>query len=533
MYTKIKILFILICALSLEVHSQVIEISGPLNENTTWDIDTVKIIGDLLIEENINLKVSAGTYIELQGYYRIEVQGFIKALGNISDSIVFTINDTTDFHNDTLLTGGWAGIYFGNSTPTTDSSIFEYCSFQFAKNADEYGGDLNGGAIYAKDYNTIIITNSLFKNNKVFSLEDNRTGCYGGAVYCENVKNILIENCWFEQNSSSYFGGAIHIDKDCSHVLISDNYFKNNTAFHVYFGFAGGGGAAISASDAINFSPEIRNNYCFKNISVNGIIYTSNRNALIYNNVIYNNKGSGIMDGHELSSSRIFNNTIANNLYSGGVIELYSKAKVYNNICWGNENINDENNDIHITILNTSVPELFYNCVQYGNGGDSAIYENPIFVNPSLGVGQEFYDENADWSLLDLSPCINRGTPDTTDLFIPLNDILGNPRIYDKSIDMGAIENQDDTSNIIIQNNTRNNFRLYPNPGSDYFILDNFNFSSNFYIKIYDIYGKEILYRKLSSANNFINTTELSNGLYFYQIMKNNTIERSGKWIKK
>ncbi|MDP2724638.1 MAG: T9SS type A sorting domain-containing protein, partial [Bacteroidales bacterium] len=49
---------------------------------------------------------------------------------------------------------------------------------------------------------------------------------------------------------------------------------------------------------------------------------------------------------------------------------------------------------------------------------------------------------NSDWSLLDNSPCINTGTPDTTWLNLPPLDLAGNPRIYGGRIDMGAYENQ-------------------------------------------------------------------------------------------
>ncbi len=120
-----------------------------------------------------------------------------------------------------------------------------------------------------------------------------------------------------------------------------------------------------------------------------GVIYTSNVNGLIYNNVICNNYGCGIFDGHQLSTTRIFNNTIVNNDTPDGAISIGSKAQIYNNICWGNAWSLTPNHDfdqIYIYMA-TQGRKLFNNCVQFGDGGAGSINSIPEFVHISNGVG--------------------------------------------------------------------------------------------------------------------------------------------------
>ena len=152
-------------------------------------------------------------------------------------------------------------------------------------------------------------------------------------------------------------------------MLISNNNFLENT---------GNLGAAIHSSDLV-YGHTVANNYCFNNHgSSNGVIYTSNPYGFIYNNIICNNDASGIFDGHQLSTTKIFGNTVVNNYTTIGGIIINSRADVYNNICWGNDNEYASKPD-QIYVSDLSYPNLEYNCVQIGNGGEFSIYEYPEF----------------------------------------------------------------------------------------------------------------------------------------------------------
>jgi len=64
---KIAYLLFFFLLISLSSKSQTIEVSGSISANTNWDADTVKIIGNVTVEQDVLLTVSPGVYIEAQG----------------------------------------------------------------------------------------------------------------------------------------------------------------------------------------------------------------------------------------------------------------------------------------------------------------------------------------------------------------------------------------------------------------------------------------------------------------------------------
>lgn len=519
--------------------SQTIEVAGSITENTNWNVDTVKIVGDVTIENDVLLTISSGVYVESQGYFRLIINGKINALGLPNDSITFTVNDTTGFWSDTTsIAGGWHGIYIIGEDGSTDSSVFKYCILQYGKNYDEYGGDINGGALYVYKHAFLHINHCSFTSNMVICYTTGVDGPYGGAIYCENVDEILIDSSSFIKNRSFNFSGAIRIDKNCYKTIITNNTFINNVGYYWRYSYSwaisGGGGAAISTSDLV-YSPEISNNYCFNNKGLNGIIYTSNLHSKIFNNVICNNWGPGIADGHQLSTSKTFNNTIINNWSHYGGILLWSKAEVYNNICWGNEDLTGIHYDqIYIDDAN---PTLKYNCVQYGDGGIGAVYNYPEFVDPTEGVGLEYDGASADWNLENWSPCINSGTPDTAYLSIPEYDIVGNTRIFGNRIEMGAYENQE----IVLFSNeselVKENISVFPNPATSKAILriNTQNIRENHTVLIIDALGKVVLRTNIPTPLSSlpINVSGWQSGLYIIVVSSSTEVLSRTKLIVK
>jgi hypothetical protein len=517
--------------------SQTIYISGTINSDTTWNADTIKIIGDVTVDTGIVLSILPGTYIEAQGYYRIDVHGSILAVGEPSDSIWFTVNDTTDFWQDTTsLAGGWGGINISRDFNAPDTSRFEYCAIQYGKKYDDYAGITKGGAVFVKEYGGLIIKSCTFSNNMVICYVCGIDGAYGGSIYCFKTAYVFIDSCRFFKNRSFDHGGAIHIGNACVSTTISNNLFTNNIAY--WFEYIGGGwtiiggtGAAISLSSNGLYTSIISNNQCFNNKSLGASIYTSTKNALVYNNVICNNWGPGIMDGSQLSHVRYFNNTIVNNQSKNGGIHLISNAHVYNNIVWNNVNYPGQVID-QIYIDQGQHPDLFYNCVQYGDGGDGAVFEYPEFVDPSSGIGLGYDGLLADWSLLDESPCINTGTHDTTGLKIPEFDVLGNPRIYGNRIEIGAFENQFVWTFIDKNPSYHQLCTIYPNPGSDYCISIVGAQHPLASVAFYDVGGKQVLHQTLFQSQTRINTTSLQTGTHIYRFYAKGQLIGSGKWIK-
>ena len=157
--------------------------------------------------------------------------------------------------------------------------------------------------------------------------------------------------------------------------------------------------------------------------------------------------------------------------------------------------------------------------------------EPPQFVNPTAGAGLDYDGLAADWTLLETSPCINAGTPDTTGLYIPDTDIAGNPRIFGGRIDMGAYENQ--TVWVKVNNAPlADKIKVYPNPGNDRIFINFSPQSETVYFDMTDISGNVLIHITLNENVSVVYPYKLAQGIYFYRIYTDNKIIQKGKWVK-
>ncbi|MEI6062456.1 MAG: T9SS type A sorting domain-containing protein, partial [Bacteroidota bacterium] len=497
----------------------------------------VKITGDISVLQGITLSIDTGTYTDSQGYYRINIAGSIRAIGTVTDTIAFTVYDTSGFwENQYAVAGGWGGFNISNSTLSADTSVFEYCKIQYGKKYGLVSEAIAGGAIKVSKYGALIIRNSRLLCNMVINHEYismNGPVSRGGAIYCDSVNSVSVVHSTFERNRSYDGGGAIYIGKKC-HPFISGNTFMYNKAWNskLVSGVivSWGSGAAIETYDTDGLGPTISGNYCFNNYTLQGIINSGCLEGIISNNLICNNVGVGIAAEYYFSMVRIFNNTIVNNDSHEGGIYFYCFPRIYNNIIWGNISYPGEITD-QIQRLQ-GYPVLFNNCLQYGNGGSNSINSYPEFAHPSVGFGIGYNGAEADWSLKDNSPCINSGSTDTTGLFIPEYDIIGNPRIYGVRIEMGCYENQSVLTSIEDEPVVEIDPNIYPNPGTNYLIMESPVSAAIF--ELSTLTGQVMLSVHLDAGSNRVNTASLAPGIYFYKIISlDNQMVETGKWIKK
>jgi len=110
---------LLICTVTLLLilfyltgNAQTIEVSDDINNDTTWNADTVKVMYNITVNAARTLTINPGTYIEFQGHYKLEVQGCLLAIGTKDSNIIFTVNDTTLLYDLDTTAGGWNGIDF-------------------------------------------------------------------------------------------------------------------------------------------------------------------------------------------------------------------------------------------------------------------------------------------------------------------------------------------------------------------------------------------------------------------------------------
>ena len=330
MKTRI-LLLLLLCTCFAK--AQNIEVSGL--QSGVWEADTVFVTGDVVVANALN--IVAGTTVVFDGFYSIRVKenAILQALGTRTDSICFTVTDTTYFHVFNSGRGGWNGIRLEKAGP----SKFDYCRFQYGKAAlddDKDGGALriyncqeveinhstlfcnfsrqHGGALNA-EHSNVMMHDCNVSHNLNFSGDDAAYYMYGGGlrfINCEveltgtNFRHntgmnaiggalsldscaVNIDRCKFEHNYGINGGGLYLIrcyDRPCS---ITNSLFAHNTSGHF------GGGLAISDSSPLISNLTVANNHSI-GVNCGGIFFYQHSSPAVWNCIVYGNTNEGLLE---------------------------------------------------------------------------------------------------------------------------------------------------------------------------------------------------------------------------------------------
>ena len=395
------------------------------------------------------------------------------------------------------------------------------------------------------------------------------------GTYIENInyngKNITVGSLFLTTQDTSYISQTIIDGNQNGSVVIFMNE-EDSTAvligFKVINGIGcgswswwGGGGITINSASPIIQNCEISNNSCqyrgggfaiwnnsnpiIKNCKISNntdwAIYINRSDTIILNTLIIGNDG-GLRC--YLSNPIIINTNIINNIGYGIKCLDNSNPILLNSIVW--------DNDLSITFFygyNQNSITISYSDIQGGeaeietnNNGIVNWLEGNIDLDP-LFIGTGDYP----FSLQDISPCINAGTPDTTGLNLPEYDLAGNPRLFGGRIDMGTYENQ----NVVVGVNESlipNNIALlqnYPNPFNPTTTIS-FNLTAeiteNTKLTIYNIKGQRVKSFPInqltnSHVNHIIwngddeNGKPVSSGIYLYKLNFNGKTEAVRKCL--
>ena len=77
-----------------EIHIQCISIEGIISKDTILIADTIKVTGDVVVEDDKILTIVPGTRVEFQGHFGIEVLGTLYAPGTKKNPIVCQLQIT-------------------------------------------------------------------------------------------------------------------------------------------------------------------------------------------------------------------------------------------------------------------------------------------------------------------------------------------------------------------------------------------------------------------------------------------------------
>lgn len=412
--------------------------------------------------------------------------------------------------------GGFGGaIHGGQST----INVFE-CIFLENRTILQSGGPYPmptptyyaSGAAITMGNGNLVLENSLFSENQA-SVSNGSTNAQGGALFLLNGTHTISNNI-FSKNKAIYqptgvqvsVGGAIYFSGGTS--IISNNVFSENlshgSAGAIYFG----GGEHFLNANQFNLNQSIGNG---------GSISCSGTNLKVINNIFNSNLSGGsggaihasFNTGNNFYVNNTFYSNVTNSPNGGGAIYLDNRTDhALNNIFFENKlNNSTVASGADVRFYNSGSSTFLNNFFQTGSstGGNYGYdYPSPNLTDPA----------NGDFSLQSISICINAGSNSHFLGNYGTTDFLGNPRIFEGTIDMGAIEYQMPLSlqhHAFVKRHT--SFTLSPNPVNQNLKIQIQSDEINT-ISVYDIVGKVHDVFQLQTGLNEMVVT-LNPGIYF------------------
>ena len=524
---------------------------------------------------NSIVNIKAGTYNE---------NIIVNVSGTVGNLIVFK-----NYLNDVVIIDGTG------TTGNTLITISNKNNLQF-ENLTIQNKTVNGAqGILVETTGTSTSTNLTFKNIKIKNINwttnatataTASTNAQGLIVYGRNggITNLTIDGCEISNNILGYSEAlAINGNVDgfvVKNCLVHDNnnigidiighegtaspmvidearngVVKNNICYKNISPYATSGGIYVDGSSNVI----IEKNSCYENgwgIEVGAELNGTTNNITVKNNLIYNNKQAGLSIGGyntattgQVTNSIIRNNTFfQNNSLNDGTGEISmtktSNTKFENNIFYTNsqnvfmsvDNIMPQtgnifnynswftpNNNANSIVVNWR-GTTYSTFASYKTGTSqeaNSIYGNPNVVTPSLTA--------PNFQLLSSSQCINAGNPSTV-IASGETDYQEFARIANSIIDIGAYEFG---STLGFKNNTKLNYKVYPNPSSGILNIDFDDEINEVKITIFNALGQVIKSEIPSKSSQTLNLSELVNGIYFVEIKQNNSKQINKIIIKK
>lgn len=305
------------------------------------------------------------------------------------------------------ITGGTiSNCYFSNNEPVgiyagygaLRASYSKIINCEFIENKASLDKQGNAGALLI--YNSTV-SNSKFINNYANGIQ---------AVGAVNATNSIFSNCLFYQNSvnpdkSSRAGAANSSNSKFINCTFKENKGAQlNSEWGIYPPYISGA-VYTTGGDFINCLFTGNNSYC------NGALYSNGDNPVNIINCTFTRNKSSYRVPEEVSGA----------FYIRGD----SKAVVKNSISYENYPNNYFNNNTQSVISNCAIQDTLV-------AGNANIKLNSSPFESSLAEDYYFLKQG--------SICINSG--DTVDVsnFLPITDLVGNNRINNDAIDIGAIE---------------------------------------------------------------------------------------------
>ena len=371
---------------------------GPVHGIWTLDGSPYFIQGNIEIPSDSTLSIEPGVIVEFQGHYEFQVQGRLLAIGTETDTILFTVNDTTGFGDPDTSFGSWYGIRFIDTPQHNDSSKIVYCKLQYGKAFGRLWHLNAGGAICITQFDKVLISNCLINNNSAISPTEHVS--IGGGLYFFNSDIVIKDNTFI--NNSAHSGGAVFFDE--SNPVFSNNIFINNYA--VEGGAVGIGGTSY---------PTFVNDQFLNNTATDhggGLMFTQ-PSVVTCTDVVFSGNNSvwgggiGVMGGELQASDCQFLENKAE-VWGGGVAGDYATLSL-NNCTFTRDTSDWGSGGLHMDHATAEIIDCDFveNHAVFG-GGSHGVYSQIIFnridfLNNLAEAGAGLHIEDSD---LDMNECL-------------------------------------------------------------------------------------------------------------------------------
>lgn len=544
--------------LPIIIHAQT-NVSGFISANTTWTLagSPYIVTGNTLLSHGYTLTIEPKVVVKFEDNTALQIDGELIAIGTPKNRITFTSNKNTP------ASGDWAKIHFPDTCVDAEfdiagnyisGSIMQYCDVL-------YGGALGFGEIHIERaspyFNNCRIMNSysagiyahrthswiescLIKNcmdwglnlinidlnfTDVFIRNDTIENNMKGGISADynqasGTNNVIIGDCYFMGNQGT---GSILFKPGTQNWIVEKNVFEGNSGTAVISGspyntriscnkFLNNTAQILKLGGGSPYSGVINNNLIESNsTSTADLIYISNVSVYppvpthFVNNIIRNNTSSQNCLRLELEMDKFNQTTIRKNSFYDNGSNITVSIRPYGGIYTGiNYFLTMKQN----TFSNPLSEYELQNLIPYGSS-NMYIDSNYWGSTSTAHVDSVIYDyfDFANQSVVYYSPILSSPVElDTTCspyvLPVAINEV--GPHKYQA--------------------------KVYPNPFSNQVTIEIADYEQTT-ILLYNFLGQQVLQQTFPN-NTTINTEQLAEGIYIYELRNEAGTVKSGKVVK-